>query len=85
MSLERGHTATLTSQPGSRVGFARVEVYQTHARLLNGSTQSPTTLPMGEGSDPRPNPMGNPTRWVTHRAAVYRSCTVYNRVVAKFI
>ena len=49
------------SQAGSRVGFHRVELYETHARIANGQRSRPTTLPMGLESYPCPNPSGNPT------------------------
>ena len=54
-------------KPGNRVGFGRVDLFQTHARLTNGRESVPTTLPMGQISDPCPNPTGHPTRRVTHR------------------
>ena len=40
-------------QPGSRVGFARVNLYRTHTLLLNRVYPRPTTLPMGLDFDPR--------------------------------
>ena len=60
----------IASKPGNRVGFVRVDLFQTHARLANGQVFLPTTLPMGQISDPCPNPSGRPTRRVAHRVCI---------------
>jgi hypothetical protein len=49
------------SQAGNRVGFGRVNLSQTHARLTNGQRIVPMTRPMGHNTDPCPNPSGDPT------------------------
>ena len=35
------------TQPGNRVGFGRVDLYQTHDQLYYRAHLMPTTLPMG--------------------------------------
>ena len=57
------------AQPGSQVGFGRVDLYQTHARIHYRVQRLPTTLPMGRWLHPCPNPPGHPTRLVTHRVS----------------
>jgi hypothetical protein len=60
---------TKTSWESGRqwVGFDRVNVSQTYARLVNGWWSLPMTLPTGLISNPCPNVTGHPTQAGTHR------------------
>jgi hypothetical protein len=61
---------TRPHKAGSRVGFDRVNLSQTHARLINGQGHLPMTRPMGKEADPCPNPSGHSTLMGTHRVCI---------------
>jgi hypothetical protein len=77
-TCHRSHGMRLVrAKPGNRVGFDRVGLSQTHARLTNGQGSGPTTLPMGLRWNPCQNPSGRPTRQGTHRVRKLQAL-IYN-------
>ena len=65
-------SSTAVSKAGNRVGFGRVDLFQTHAHLTNGQASLPATLPMGQISCPCPcpYPSGQSTRRVARRVCI---------------